>query len=103
MLKQVAGVHHAAFFGLEGTIALLRKRHGPDRKDTLGQTPLWLAAQKGYEAVFDDLLSLKDAVNLDSRDESSRTPLSIAAERGHESAVLLLLLKTQLTQNRRIP
>ncbi|RYP63833.1 hypothetical protein DL769_006845 [Monosporascus sp. CRB-8-3] len=100
MPKQISGAHLATYFGLKGIITLLGKEHGPDCKDTLGRTPLWLAAQRGYEAVVDELLSLKDAVYPDSEDKSGRTPLSMAAERGHKAVVqLLLLLKDTVDAN----
>jgi ankyrin repeat protein len=91
MLRQMRGVHLAAYFGLkEAMIALLKNEHDLDSKDTYSQTPLSYAAGNGHEAVVKLLLE-KD-VDLDSKDSSfGRTPLSHAAGNGHEAVVKRLL------------
>jgi ankyrin repeat protein len=68
-------------------------------KASNGQTPLSLAAVKGYEAVV-KLLLATDAVDPDSKDaRCGRTPLSRAAGMGHEAVVNLLLAKDIVDPN----
>jgi ankyrin repeat protein len=84
--KQVTGVHLAAYFGLTGVImALLKKRHNPDVKDTYNRTPLSWAAEKGHEAVVK--LLLEKGAEVESKDKYGRLPLSLAAENGYEAVV----------------
>ncbi|RYP10462.1 hypothetical protein DL764_000645 [Monosporascus ibericus] len=61
-----------------------------DSKDKHGQTPLFLAAEQGHEAVV-ELLVERDDVEADSKDEDGQTPLLLAARKGHEAVVKLLV------------
>ena len=91
--KQMIGVHLAAYFGLEEVmIILLKNRHYLDSKDTYGQTPLFLAARNGHEAIVKLLVERND-VEADLKDNWGRTPLLRAAKEGHEVVVELLLMK----------
>jgi len=72
-------------------ILLERNDVNPDTADKYGQTPLWRAAQNGYEGVVRILLQRSD-VNPDTADTLfGQTPLSRAAENGHEGIVRILL------------
>jgi ankyrin repeat protein len=89
----MTGAHLTAYFGLmEASIALLKKGHNLDFKDTYGRTPLSWAAEKGHEAVVK--LLLEKGAKLGSKDRwTDTTPLSLAAKYGHEAVVKLLLEK----------
>jgi hypothetical protein len=57
VLRQMTGVHVAAYFGLrEAIMALLKNGHDLDTKDNGGRTPLSWATEKGHEAVVKLLL-----------------------------------------------
>ena len=90
VLRQMMGVHLAAYFGLEEVIiALLMNGHDPDSEDNNGRTPLSWAAGNGYKAVV--MLLLEKGIELESRDNYNRTLLSWAAGNGHEEVVKRLL------------
>ena len=64
MARQVTGLHLAAYFGLEHAMAtLLSSGLRPICKDSRGQTPLWWAAERGFEPVM-KLLSQRDRTTL---------------------------------------
>ena len=89
--RNMTGAHLAACFGLkEPMLALLRSGHDLGLKNSLGQTPLSLAAEDGNGALVELLLS-KGSVDPHSKDNRGQTPLSLAAENGHEEVVGLLL------------
>ncbi|KAH0547754.1 hypothetical protein FGG08_000011 [Glutinoglossum americanum] len=90
VLRQITGIHVAAYFGLAGAImGLLKNGYNPYLRDSYGQTPLSQAAERGHEAVVK--LLLERGAELESKSNSGQTPLSRAAERGHEAVVKLLL------------
>ncbi|KAJ5721500.1 uncharacterized protein N7483_009434 [Penicillium malachiteum] len=61
-----------------------------DPKDENRQTPLFWASMKGYEAVVQQLLDMRN-VDPDCADRFGRTPLFIAVQRGHETIARCLL------------
>ncbi|KAH7020559.1 hypothetical protein EDB80DRAFT_677481 [Ilyonectria destructans] len=93
-VKNVTGLHLAAFFGLASYAKfLLEKKGSPDPVDHVGRTPLSWAAERGFTNVVELLLSNKD-VSLDSMDFTlGFTPLLWATKNGHEKVVELLLRK----------
>lgn len=89
--REIRGAHLAAYFGLEKVmVALLRKGHNPDSKDTSGRTPLAWAAWNGHEAVVKLLLATA-GVDGNSKTTNGATPLWLATWNGHEEVVKLLL------------
>lgn len=54
------------------------RRVDPDAKDYSRQTPLWIAAEKGYAEVVEVLVD-NDRVDPDAKDTIGRTPLQMAA------------------------
>ncbi|KAM0130917.1 hypothetical protein ACHAP3_007144 [Botrytis cinerea] len=105
--RGLTGMHITALFGLETVIQLLlysgklevdsRGRSSQERgfyfdSNTVnpGRTPLFFAAEKGYEKVVKLLLDT-GKVNPDWKDCDNRTPLYWAANNGHEKVVKLLL------------
>ena len=73
-----------------------------DRAVDGGATPLFVAAQKGHDAVVARLLAAGAAVDRamdegpqDDETDAGATPLMKAAQGGHAGAVRLLLSETQ--------
>jgi ankyrin repeat protein len=95
--RQMAGLHLAAYFGVDNAIRILSS-NSPDLKDSCGRTPLSLAAERGHEAVVQQLIT-SSKVDADSKNEGGRTPLSYAAERGYEAIVQLLLASSKVNAN----
>jgi ankyrin repeat protein len=92
VLKQMIGVHLAAYFGLkEAMIALLRNGHNLDSKDSNSRTPLSYATRYEHKAVVE--LLLEKGAKLGTKDNFGLTPLSWAVEKGHKAVVKLLLEK----------
>ncbi|VBB75925.1 Putative protein similar to ANR50 of Homo sapiens [Podospora comata] len=88
--RNMTGLHLSGYFGvIEAADELLRRRPGPDLKDTDSRTPLWYAALNGHEAVVEKLLAAGADVN--AADFSDRTALQGAAEEGHFEVVKKLL------------
>ena len=70
---------------------ILGKRYvNPNRPDKYGQTPIFLAAERGHEGVVKLLLERQD-VKPDLTDRYGLTPLLYAMSMGHKGVVKLLL------------
>ena len=89
--KQCSSMHLVSYFGLDMVTLLLEKGAHVDSKDTVGRTPLWLAAQNGHEAVVK--LLVEKGAHVDSKNTDGWTPLWLAARNGHEAMVKLLVEK----------
>ena len=89
--QHMIGVHVAAYFGLEKTLAsLLGNEYDLDIRDTYNRTPLSWAAKQGHKAVV--RLLLERGPELELKDNRrGQTPLSLAAEHGHEAVAHQLL------------
>ena len=89
--KQTSGLHLAASSNLPSNVqALLETKLPPNNQTSCGCTPLWLAAEQGY----DDEVRLLLAANaiLDLPDNSGTTPLATAVMNSdHTSTVNILL------------
>jgi hypothetical protein len=81
VLRQMTGLHLAAYFGVyEVANTLLKHRQSLDLEDSYSRTPLSWAATSGHEAVVK--LLLEKGAKLESKDEYGRTPLLWAQETG---------------------
>ena len=89
--EEVSGLHAASRAGCVAAVAALLTAAGTDvnQKNRCGQTPLWVAAENGHEAVVERLLAAGAAVNHAS--SNGCTPLGVAAQQGHEAVVAQLL------------
>lgn len=108
-----AAVHGAAFAGHLDTLKFLIETCGATTtlKNTLGCTPLWLAAGYGHKPVLEYLLSVpsndNDGTNSkDSRikviehlNSSSDSPLLAASSRGHTEICQILLEHAENTSD----
>lgn len=91
-------IHQAAWRGHEKVVELLLQNGAdPDPVNDNGVTPLWLAAQEGYDEIVRMILERDSAdKKIDIEAESERTgrrPLHQAAQNGHLRAARLLLAK----------
>jgi ankyrin repeat protein len=92
--RKITGLHVAGYFGVsKATDTLLELGHPPNLKDTYNRTPLWYAAQNGYEAVVEKLLTAGADVNTAGTDDKGciQTVLQVAAGGGHLAVVEKLL------------
>ncbi|UKZ74798.1 hypothetical protein TrVFT333_002468 [Trichoderma virens FT-333] len=98
--KRMAGLHLAAYFGIETAVeALLHKGHEPDlltdngadleSKDGYDRTPLSEAVENGHEAVVK--LLLEKGANLEAQGDCGGTVLSCAIQHCEVAIVKLLL------------
>jgi ankyrin repeat protein len=89
--RHMIGVHFAAYFGLEKTLAsLIQNEYDLDVRDTYNQTPLSWAAKQGHTAVVRLLLERGPELEV-KNNHQGETPLSLAAKHGHEAVVHQLL------------
>ena len=63
-----------------------------------GCTPLFMAAQHGFEEVVHELMSVKD-IDIEKANDQGVTPLSIAANDGHRDVVLKMLASGDIDVN----
>lgn len=84
------GVHVAAFWGLTDLLTVLITPENIESRNIHGQTPLFHAANEGYDDVLKLLIGRK--ANVNARDaRSGRTALCKAVERGHHTIIITLL------------
>ncbi|KAJ4175643.1 hypothetical protein NW767_015719 [Fusarium falciforme] len=87
-------VHVMSRYGVAGALGTILERADQvginiDGKDSHDQTPLWIAAAQGHEAVVG--LLLDRGAHIEAANRWGSTSLSWAAEKGHEAVVRLLL------------
>jgi hypothetical protein len=85
----MAGLHLAAYFGVDKVVPVLVEKYGRDPEDSHRRTPLSWAAQNGHEAVV--RLLLGGGADPTKADNSGLTPLSWATRGRHEVIAQLLL------------
>jgi ankyrin repeat protein len=69
---------------------LIREGTKPDTKNIRGESPLWIAAAYGHEAVVEVLAQRAD-VNVNSMSISRRSPLFWPSSEGYERVVAILM------------
>ncbi|EWC44545.1 hypothetical protein DRE_06717 [Drechslerella stenobrocha 248] len=86
-------LHQAAQNGCVDVVRILLERGAdPDPRDQHGISPLWSAAQGGFEEIVKMLLATKGAdAEVISTSGSNRRPLHQAAQNGHTGVCKLLL------------
>lgn len=83
-------MHIAAFWGLTDLLTTLVTPQNIESRNTDGHTPLFHAANEGYDDVLK--LLLERNANVNARDTlSGRTALCKAVERGHHMIIITLL------------
>ncbi|KAK6337160.1 hypothetical protein TWF718_009944 [Orbilia javanica] len=88
--EQATGLHIAAHFGLQGSIAaILGEGLDLEAHDTIDGTPLLLAVRNGHEGVVRFLLD--KGANQEAKDEYDRTALLLAVELGYENLITLFV------------
>ncbi|CAI6334754.1 unnamed protein product [Periconia digitata] len=87
---RMSGMHLAAYFGLDKTLAsLLHNQNDPNSRDIFGHTPLWWAVWNKHDVVVKRLCHA-DQVDINCKDEMGYTPLLLAVDKGRESIVKML-------------
>ena len=97
LAKRFSGIHVAAYFGLNETVANL-SLGTVELKDETDRTPISWAAGNGHEGVVRRLIERSD-VDVDAKDDCGSTPLIWAAENGHETVVRLLIERDDVDIN----
>ncbi|KAL6787897.1 ankyrin repeat-containing domain protein [Trichoderma sp. SZMC 28012] len=93
-LDNITPLQLAAFNGHTPLIHLLLQYEGVDVDSKAGielDSPLILAARKGYELMAQHLLTAGADITCVTKDEGERTPLYLAAEYGHQGIVRRLI------------
>lgn len=96
----LTGLHVTSSFGLAFLVRYLLKLGGIDAncRDSLGRTPMFLAAENGHAEVIQQLLEHSDAEpNL--RNFEDVAPLTAATINGHERVVEYLLQRSDVDVN----
>ena len=79
------------FNGLSTIVDVLLPRGAdPSLRDNNGNTPLHLAARRGYDEIVKVLLDQPN-VDVNAKDGSGKTPLHLAASEGHRKICQVLL------------
>ena len=82
-------IHLAAFHGDQALSSILEHNSCVDVADSMGRTPLMLAASQGRLDAVDSLVAAR--ADIDAIDAHGRTALQLAAAGGHLAVVDLLL------------
>ena len=87
------GLHGAAYFGIVELVAAVldMKGSGINAADSLWDTALILAAERGHEGVVKMLLEREDIDPDQADSKRGQTPLVWAAQNGHDGVVKMLL------------
>ena len=98
---QFSGLHCASFFGIVEVVAALidMEIYDINKGDSLGNTPLSLAARNGHEEVVKRLLA-REEVNIDNPCQRGYTPLSCAARGGYEGVAKALLERGEVNPDK---
>lgn len=95
---EVKGVHLAAYFGLTNMLASLLGTQTPNQYDTWQRTPLWYAANNGWDDTVEFLLA-DERTDPDTKDDDEQTPLMWAVKNGNDNVVKLLLMDNRVNAN----
>lgn len=101
--KESTLLHAASLYGLTSLVRVILEEPSGDtwiinKKDLLGRSPIFYAAEEGHIDVVKFLLDF-DNVDPDSMDCDDTTPLSAAAENGHINVLELLVQDERVDLN----
>ncbi|KAH0603219.1 uncharacterized protein H6S33_008223 [Morchella sextelata] len=92
----MSALHRAVIGGKQDVVAVLVQEHTRmripvDIKENAGQSPLHVAARKGYKAIAETLI--QNGAGIEERCQGGNTPLITASGHGQKGVVLVLLAR----------